>query len=224
MADIYIYADETGTLDFDGASKPGGGSPYFGFGTAVFDAQHGEHLWSGMQLRARLETQGLRVQRGFHARDDTNHTRSEMLTEVAGQAPRVDATLLLKERAYANVRAAGEMRLYKMAWFLHFKFLAPQISHQGDHLFVVVATLSTKARQTLATAALDDVCAQLDRKFTLCIWDSGTSWGLQVADYALWTIQRRAHQGSGTWWDQYVKSLTKSVYFPWGEKRIMNWR
>ena len=94
----------------------------------------------------------------------------------------------------------------------------------GDHIYVIVSTLSTKARQTLATAALQDVCSQLNRKFTLCIWDAGTSWGLQVADYTLWTIQRRADTGTGTWWEDYVKPLTSSVFFPWGYKQYMGWR
>lgn len=44
MADVYIYADETRNLDFDGASKKGG-SAYFGFGTAVFRENHGAYLW-----------------------------------------------------------------------------------------------------------------------------------------------------------------------------------
>src|SRR5690606_23235042 len=35
VADVYLYADETGNLDFDGAAKQGG-SAYFGFGTAMF--------------------------------------------------------------------------------------------------------------------------------------------------------------------------------------------
>lgn len=222
MADVYIYADETGNLDFDGASKQGG-SAYFGFGTAVFREDHGEYLWRGLRLRASLEQQGVNLPKGFHAVNDSNRTRALVFEELRAQRPRIDATLLLKANAYDYIRSAGEMRLYKMAWYLHFKHVAAQVSAEGDTLYVIVSTLSTKARQTQASAALRDVCAQMKRESVLCVWDAGTSWGLQIADYALWAIQRRADGGVGTWWDDYVRASTASTFFPWGATTPMSW-
>jgi hypothetical protein len=222
MADVYIYADETGNLDFDGAMKQGG-SAYFGFGTAVFREDHGEYLWRGLRLRASLEQQGMNLPKGFHAVNDSARTRALVFEELRAQNPRIDATLLLKSNAYDSIRRAGEMRLYKMAWYLHFKHVADEVSAEGDTLYVVVSTLSTKARQTQASAALRDVCAQMNRKSVLCVWDAGTSWGLQIADYALWAIQRRADGGTGTWWKDYVRTSTTSVFFPWGTTTQMSW-
>ena len=222
MADVYIYADETGNLDFDGASKQGG-SAYFGFGTAVFRKDHGEYLWRGLRLRASLEQQGVTLPKGFHAVNDSNRTRALVFEELHAQKPRIDATLLLKANAYDYIRRAGEMRLYKMAWYLHFKHVAAQVSAEGDTLYVIVSTLSTKARQTQASAALRDVCAQMKRESVLCVWDAGTSWGLQIADYALWAIQRRADGGAGTWWDDYVRASATSMFFPWSTATPMSW-
>lgn len=222
MADFYLYADETGNLDFDGASKQGG-SAYFGFGTAVFGDGHGDYLWRGLRLRAQLEGDGVRLPKGFHAVNDSTRTRTAMFNELRTQAPRIDATLLLKSNAYDYVRTAGEMRLYKLAWYLHFKHVAESISQPGDTLYVIVSTLTTKARQTQARAALHDVCSQINRKSVLCVWDAGTSWGLQVADYGLWAIQRRADGGAGTWWDDYVRSGTGTVYFPWSVSLPLAW-
>lgn len=222
MADVYIYADETGNLDFDGASKQGG-SAYFGFGTAVFREDHGEYLWRGLRLRASLEQQGVSLPKGFHAVNDSTRTRALVFGELQTQNPRIDATLLLKANAYDYVRIAGEMRLYKMAWYLHFKRVARQVSAEGDTLYVIVSTLSTKARQAQASAALHDVCSQINRKSILCVWDAGTSWGLQIADYALWAIQRRADGGAGTWWDDYVRTSNANTFFPWGETTPISW-
>lgn len=146
-----------------------------------------------------------------------------MFEELQAQSPRIDATLLLKSNAYSRVREAGEMRLYKLAWYLHFKHVVQSISRPGDTLYVIVSTLTTKARQTQARAALDDVCSQINRKSVLCVWDAGTSWGLQVADYGLWAIQRRADGGSGTWWDDYVRPGPGTVYFPWAESIPLRW-
>lgn len=79
----------------------------------------------------------------------------------------------------------------------------------------MVATLGTKARQREAEAALRDVCSQVDRKFVLCVWDASTSWGLQVADYGLWAIQRNVEDRSGTWYQDYIKPSCEPPFFPW---------
>lgn len=219
MADVFVYADETGNLDYEIDGKVGA-TPYFGFGTAMFRGAHGNALWEGLQLRAKLEHgDGINPQsmpRGFHALHDSNRTRAQMFSVVKGQRPQVHATLLLKSNARSHVKAAGGMRLYKMAWYLHFKYLAEYVIAPGDTAYVVVATFGTKARQKQATAALRDVCSQTRLQYVLCTWDSATSWGLQVADYCLWSIQRRAELKSGTWWDDYVSTNTCSVFFPWG--------
>lgn len=73
MGNVYIYADETGNLDY--GTKPGA-SPYFGFGTAVFRFEHPEALWGGLSLRASLAAgqngrPGVALPKGFHAVQDT---------------------------------------------------------------------------------------------------------------------------------------------------------
>lgn len=220
MADIYIYADETGNLDYDAAGKQGA-SRFFGFGTVVFDQSHAQALWDGLVLRVAVAAgqggqPGLNQPRGFHAREDSNLTRAAVLNELARQAPRFDSTFLLKENGYADVKARGGAYLYKLTWFLHFKYVAEQVSAPGDRLVVVVASLGTRARQTEARMALEDVCQQMDRSFVLCIWDAATSWGVQLADYALWADQRDLERRSGTWYAEYVKPLAASRFFPWG--------
>lgn len=220
MADVYLYADETGNLDYDIAGKQGA-TPCFGFGSVVFDGPHADALWRGLALRAEVEARSnvgsKGMPRGFHAVDDSNLTRSEVFQEISSQAPRFDATLLLKSAAYAHVKAAGEMRLYQMAWYLHLKYLAPKVAKPGDRLFVIVATLGTASRRTQARAALNDVCQQTGIDYVLCQWDSAPSWGLQVADYCLWSVQRREERRSGTWWEEYIRPFTASVFFPWGQ-------
>jgi hypothetical protein len=183
----YLYADETGNLDYAGSGKTGA-SDYFGFGTAVYYDDHGSQLMQGLRLRTKVTANGVSLARGFHAVDDSHATRNQMFDAIAGQAPRFDTTFLLKSAAYPRVRQAGEMRLYKMAWYLHFKTVAVQVSDPDDELFVVAGTFGTKARRTQAETALADVCGQVNRDITLCVWESATSWGLQVADYALWAV------------------------------------
>ena len=164
--DVYLYADESGNLDYGGLGKRGA-TEYFGFGTAVFYDDHGAELMEGLRLRAAVTARGISLPRGFHAVDDSHMTRNQMFAVIADQAPRFDATFLLKPNAYDWVRAMGEMRLYKLAWYLHFEAIALQVSDPADNLFVVAGTFGTKARKAQAEMALADVCGQINRNITL---------------------------------------------------------
>ena len=214
MADVYMYADETGDLDMSGSP---GTSTYFGFGTAVFPDGHGTSLWEGLQLRCRLEANGVRLPRGFHAKNDSHSTRNEVFDLIRRQAPRFDTTFLLKANAYERVRKAGQVYLYKLAWFLHFKEIARQVSKPGDRLFVVIGMLQTNNKRDAIRRALQEVCAQVgNRTIIPCIWDAPSSWGIQVADYGLWAVQRRLERRPCTWFESSIRPTLQSIFTPWG--------
>ncbi|NKS00172.1 DUF3800 domain-containing protein [Rhodococcus hoagii] len=212
-----MYADETGNLDYGGQGNDRAGS-YFGFGTAVFEENHGHHMFEGMKLRARLEKAGLSLPKGFHAVDDAKGTKNDMFKLIKEQAPRFDTTFLYKPNAYPNVQAKGQMYLYRMAWYLHFKEVATQVSRRGDTLHVVVGTFGTAKRRTEAKSAIYEVCRQIDRQVVLCVWDASTSWGLQVADYGLWATQRSLEGKTCSWFTPCVMPTLKSFFLPWGRK------
>ena len=215
VADVYIYADETGNLDLTGSD---GASRYFGFGTAVFEGDHAAALWQGQQLRCDVESDGTNLPNGFHAVDDTISTKNRVFRLISQQAPRFDTTFLLKSDAGGHLRAAGEMRLYRQAWFLHFKELADQVSEAGDTLYVIVATLGTNRRLQLARDAVREVCDQwsADRNVVLCSWSAASSWGLQIADYGLWATQRGLEGRRCSWFVPCIEPTLKSTLTPWG--------
>jgi hypothetical protein len=175
MSDVFMFADETGNLDYN---VSGGGSRYFGIGTATWKGDHGVHLWQATQLRFRHATAKVELPAGYHAKDDSHATRAEVYQVIAAQAPRFDATFLAKTNAYPGVRAKGENYLYQMAWFLHFKEIARRVTAGGDTLYVAVATLGTKARKKAFQQAIEDVCdhhAPSWAKVVVAHWDSATS-------------------------------------------------
>lgn len=217
--DVYMYADETGNLDYSGSDKPGA-SDYFGFGTATFYGDHGRELMQGLQLRARIAASGVNLAKGFHAVDDSHSTRTEMFSTIAEQAPRFDTTFLLKSRAFPAVREEGEMRLYKLAWYLHLKEVAVRVSDRDDKIFVVAGTFGTRSRRAQAQEALVDVCGQVDRDITLCVWESATSWGLQVADYALWAVHRKLLVRPCPWFATAIQPTLRSTFTPWGSRPV----
>ena len=215
-----MYVDETGNLDYDGSGKAGA-SQYFGFGSAVFDRAHGEEMFRSMRLRAALERNGVSLMNGFHAVEDGHRTKTDVFKEIHAQRPRFDTTFLLKANALPHVRNAGQMRLYQMAWFLHFKEVAKQVSEPADTLFVIAGSFGTRARQKIAGAALTDVCNQVDREIVLCVWTAASSWGLQVADYGLWATQRALEGRTCTWFEPYVQPTLRTEFLPWGGAQKM---
>lgn len=215
MANVFVYADETGDLDLSGKA---GSSRYFGFGTAIFRSDHSAENWEAHILRVSMEDRGVNLPRGFHAKDDSWPTRGEVFALIGQQDVRVDTTFLLKENAYENVRAQGEMRLYKLAWFLHFKYLCTNVIQPADHIYVIVAQFGVKKRAAMARAALNDVAIQQTQQITMCIWEAGSAWGLQLADYALWGQHRELLGTPPTAFTDTVKPLIKSMYTPWGRE------
>nr|WP_230308887.1 DUF3800 domain-containing protein [Corynebacterium sp. HMSC068G04] len=222
---VYLYADETGNLDYHGSPNPrgGGASTFFGFGTATFCSDnHGDDLLGGLHLRAKGSKAGIKLTRGFHACDDSHRTRSEMFAEIKRQGPRFDTTFLYKANAYQTIKDAGPMRLYKMAWYLHLKEIAARVAAPGDELFVVVAEFGTKGIRRAAYEAVEEVCQQIDRNITLCVWTAQSSWGLQVADYGLWATQRILEGKTCTWYEPCIKPTLRSVFTPWGRPEPLN--
>nr|WP_211212989.1 DUF3800 domain-containing protein [Actinopolyspora mortivallis] len=214
MADVYMYADETGNLDYE---QHPGASRFFGIATAVI-REHGKVLNESLELRTELQARGVPLKRGaFHACDDSHPTRKEVFSLIAGQGWRFDATMLDKTNAYEYVRRDGDVRLYKLAWFQHFKFVAPRVADKGDRLFVIAATLGTNARKKAFEAALHDVCKAQGphgRDVHLCHWPAQSSWGLQVADYAAWAVQRRLEKNETRYWEMIADSFS-TCFTPW---------
>lgn len=214
MTDQYLYLDETGTLDFETRK----GEAYFGVGTAHFEGNHAAALWAGHQMRCELESKGIRLPKGLHAKNDSHSTRREVYALIGRQAPRVDITMLRKERAFERVKAGGKVRLYKMAIWLHLKHVVPKVSVAGDRVFLVLGHLQTSSRRDAIRNAVADVCGQLNytREVTPCIWEAPTAWGIQVVDYVLWREQRIYEEKSLPAYTDVVKPLVRSSFTPWG--------
>ncbi|MGL5817764.1 MAG: DUF3800 domain-containing protein [Phycicoccus sp.] len=212
MSRVFMYADETGDLGYDSAAA------YFGLGTATFAGDHPKELWQGLDLRVRLEQRGVRLQRGLHAKNDSASTRGQMFDVIADQPFRFDSTLLLKANAYPRVRAEGPVRLYQMALYLHVKEIVLQVSRPGDEVFFIAGHLQTNAKRDAIYEAVRRVCAQLsdDREMVPCVWDAPSSWGIQVADYCLWSVQRALLGKPNPWHARCVEPKVASTFLPWG--------
>jgi len=217
MADIYLYADESGDLDLTGTP---GSSAFFGFGTAAFEGEHGNRLWEGLQLRCELERRGVHLHRGFHAKNDSRATRGEVFALIAAQAPRLDVTFLLKASTSPDVRSRGPIALYQTALLLHLTGVISQVGGPADTVYVIVGSLHTSRKRDAIRHAVEDALLHLGKRHTRalipCIWDAPSSWGIQVADYGLWAVQRDLEGRPSEWLESCVRPSLTSLATPWG--------
>lgn len=190
MADRYVFSDEAGNFDF--SSKPSA-SRYFVLCTITAD-----HCGVGdalLGLRRELGWKGMHLDRVFHATEDPQAVRDEVFSLLSTAEFRVDATILEKRKALPRLQ--NEHAFYKMAWYLHFKYVAPRIAQRSDRLFVAAASLGTKKKRGAFHTAVDDVVRQVSpcRSHRVAFWPAASDPCLQVADYCTWAIQRAWERG-----------------------------
>ncbi|MFL5939793.1 MAG: DUF3800 domain-containing protein [Gaiellaceae bacterium] len=186
MADVYVYADEAGNFDF---SLNAGATRYFVLTTVTLDPTIiGPALTT---LRYDLAWRGVAPDTVFHATSDQQAVRDEVFACLNPLPFQIDATILEKRKAQPHLQL--EQKLYQMAWWLHFKWVAPRIAQPGDRLFVAAASLGTKKKRGLFQAAVQNVVFQVSPAFSyrVAFWPCESDPCLQVADYCTWALQRK---------------------------------
>lgn len=212
MADIYVFADETGDLGYNSDR----GSQYFGFGTASYISGATPNFDEAYKLRCSLELKGFSLKEGFHASNDRWFIRNEIFNLIASNPPRFDFTFLNKRNAYAYVKERGDLHLYGLAWGMHFKTIAQQVASADDTIYSVMGDIQTRSKKREIEQVLRNIASEVpDRKIVPIIWNSRSSWGLQVADYGLWEAQRILNHEKTEWWNRCIEPNHKSFFMPW---------
>ena len=190
MADHYVFADEAGNFDFN--RKPGA-TRYFILATVTMDDPGvGDDL---LALRRDMAWRGVALDSELHATTDRQVVRDEVFDLLKDQTFRIDATIFDKPKTVPGRQ--NEAGFYQLAWFLHFKFVAPRIAKSGDRLLVTAASLGTKKKRADFHSAVQSVVWQVtsgvDHK--VAFWPASSDPCLQIADYCTWAIQRKWEHG-----------------------------
>ncbi|MDP2675399.1 MAG: DUF3800 domain-containing protein [Dehalococcoidia bacterium] len=187
MARVHVYGDESGNFDW---SHPPKGTKYFILTTVVIQ-DHGIEA-ELLSLRRELAWSGVNLWQHFHATEDDQAVRDRVFEIIARHDIRVDATILEKAKAQPHLRRTPE-RFYQYAWFYHMKHVTALIAKPKDELFIVAASVSTKAKRSAFQSGVEDVMQQVsgERKFQTVCWPAAIDPCLQVADYCCWAVQRR---------------------------------
>jgi hypothetical protein len=170
-------------------------------------------------LRRELAWEGHGLDAAFHATEDKQVVRDRVFELIDAADLRIDATILDKRKAHPKYADDPEA-FYKLAWYLHLKYVAPRISRRDDQLMVVAATLGTRKRRKAVRESLTDVVQQTTRcRWQLAQWPAESDPCLQVADYCTWAIQRR-HERADPRSYNLIKDKIESEFEPFahGEK------
>ncbi len=205
---VYLFADEAGNFDF---SVKRGASRYFILGSITVDSPAiGADL---LALRRELAWEGHGLDAAFHATEDQQVVRDRVFDLIAAVDLRVDATILDKRKAQPQYSKDPEA-FYKLAWYLHLKYVAPRITRRDDQLMVVAATLGTKKRRKAVRESLTDVVQQTTRcRWQLAQWPAESDPCLQIADYCTWAIQRSYERADARSYD-LIKGKIASEFEP----------
>jgi hypothetical protein len=184
-----IWGDESGNLDFAPT-----GSRYFVVCTIV---SHEPTLATDLlELRRSLTERGHELHDGFHAAEDRQAVRDEVFALLAAKRIRIDATYYTKSKAYTRIHDDADY-FYKLAWYMHMRYVLPQVCRGVDDAFIGIATLGVRRRRKLYAEALRDVAAQcLGRTRACCAyWSAASHPAIQAADYCTWAIARLVEGG-----------------------------
>ncbi len=220
MSRVHVFGDEAGDLTFKPARSPGI-SRYFIIGTVTMeDCSIGEDL---LALRREFAWNGLQLDE-FHATSDKQRVRDRVFDVIAQHELRFDATIFDKRKARPHTYK-DPLYFYKLAWYAHFKHVAPEVADAKDELLVVASSLQIKRKKKTTKAAvheaIKDVVNQVSPTVIChCAFSPAkTDPCLQVADYLTWAIQRKNEGGDDRSFAQ-VKHLIASEYhyFQYGQK------
>lgn len=186
MTTWHTFADEAGNFDF---SRKANASRYFVLCTVTVDTcAVGDAL---LALRRELAWEGHNRDTVFHATEDPQVVRDAVFRLLGEQDFQIDATIFEKDKAQLHLQS--EQGLYKMAWYQHFKYIAPKIAKRRDRFFVAASSLGTKSQRSVFHAAVIAVVQQVTQSAQHCVvaWPTSSDPCLQVADYCTWAIQRK---------------------------------
>jgi hypothetical protein len=201
-----IWGDESGNLDFD----PKTGSRYFLVCTMICGDPG--LVTDLLSLRGSLERRGFALPDGFHATEDLQPVRNDVVAMLAGKPIRVDATYFTKARVYPRIQQDLDY-FYKWAWFYHLRHVLPQVVPAGVEPFIVVATLGIRKKRQLYAEALRDVVRQSlgSRRWHLAYWSAASHVCLQAADYYTWALARWIEGGDRRSYD-LVQHQVRTLY------------
>lgn len=211
MTRAYFFADEAGNFDF---KRGRGASKYFIVGTVLMtDPKLGVEL---LDLRRELAWQGVGLESSFHATEDAQVVRDEVFRLIATADFRADFTII--EKCKTQPHRQNMEGLYKLAWYMHMKWVGPQTIKKTHEVLVVAASIGTKKRRRAIRLGLQDVMSQVTyQPWEVAFWPAESDPCLQVADYCTWAVQRKWEIGDERSYKLIEdKIVTEYDIFKWG--------
>jgi hypothetical protein len=118
-------------------------------------------------LQRELAWQGIVIE-SFHATNDFPAVRRQVYDLMAQADIRIDVTALEKPKTEPAI-AQSPWYFYKLASFLHFKYVIPRVATRSDDLMVVASALSMKKKKAVLHTAVRDDSGVADPSICHCV-------------------------------------------------------
>jgi len=171
-----------------------------------------------MALRRDLAFKGLPIGDFFHATEDKQAVRDAVFDLIKQHSSMsVHAQIMEKSKAQMQVRATNE-RFYQHGWYYLFKNGTAKTIIPGAEVLVTAASVGTKKKQRVFSAAVNDVIQQTVRRksgqYATSFCPSIGEPCLQIVDYCTWAIQRKWEKGDTRSYD-LIKNRIVYEYDLW---------
>jgi hypothetical protein len=187
MARIYVFADESGNMDF---SRGKSATRYFLITTITsIDCQVGHDL---LELRREMAWRREGLSEDFHACENTQLVRDRVFGVLREAQFIADVTVYDKPKVPLYYRQQ-QPYFYHFAWYRHIRRIAPMVAQRGDELLVVSAAIGTKQTRKQFHRAVSEPISWLLPSVSsrTAHWSTSTDPCLVAADYVAWAVQRK---------------------------------
>lgn len=161
----------------------------------------------------------------FHATSDRQWVRDKVFEVIASCSDlRYDVTILDKRKTISKYRRAP-IQFYKLAWYLHLKYVASEIAGLDDELFVAASALSISRKKKAVREAIENVVVQVapSLRVVTAFQPTASDPCLQIADYCTWAMQRKYEQFRDDRSYELIRHLIHSEFQPFSTTKELKY-
>ena len=205
---VYIFLDEAGNLDFST-----NGTTYF-----VLTSVSIRRPFSWFNALDEYKYDCLEAGVGtdvFHCSEDNKYVRDRVFGIIGANLDRFRLDSLVVEKRKTGPALREPTRFYPEMLGYLLKYVLPKAmktnSVEVDEVTVITDRLPlNKKRRSIEKSiqgALSEMVPTVYRRYRILHHNSGSHYGLQVADYCCWAVFRKWERGDGSYYDRLKPAI-----------------
>jgi hypothetical protein len=204
----YIFLDEAGNLDF----SPSGSRTFVLTSVSMrrpFPASEALDGYKHDCLEYGLNTEY------FHCANDNGHVRAKVFGLIAAHLDGMCIDSLIVEKRKTGPALQEDKRFYpEMLGYLLKYVLPKELAAGAEEVIVITDTIPVNKKRHAVEKGVHLALAEMlpaGMKYRILHHESRSHFGLQVADYCCWAVQRKHQMGETSYFD-IIKPAMRSEF------------